>query len=206
MSQPVTIRSLSQSRAPLSRSPSKCWRHATNACIACWTLLFRLRDHLRAHGADEQARQAARDVMRYFDQAAPQHHQDEELHVFPAVGSGDPATVAVVERLQQDHLQMEIAVGGRARRAVRAWNGEPRPVSRRSRMRRWTPSRACTPITSAAEEQIAYPAAAAAMDAPAQAGMGAEMMRRRGVLTWKRFIAPAQRMRSAVPPLLRVVK
>ncbi|RYY81317.1 MAG: hemerythrin domain-containing protein, partial [Comamonadaceae bacterium] len=31
------------------------------------TLLDRLRRHVAGHGTDEQARQAARDVMRYFD-------------------------------------------------------------------------------------------------------------------------------------------
>ncbi|RYF75253.1 MAG: hemerythrin domain-containing protein, partial [Comamonadaceae bacterium] len=46
-------------------------------------LLGRLRGHVQAHGADEPARQAARDVLRYFDIAAPLHHEDEELHVFP---------------------------------------------------------------------------------------------------------------------------
>ena len=71
-------------------------------------LLARLRTHLAAHGADEQARQAARDVMRYFDMAAPEHHRDEELHVFPAlVAAGDAALRAIVARLRDDHLQME---------------------------------------------------------------------------------------------------
>jgi hemerythrin-like domain-containing protein len=71
-------------------------------------LLHRLREHLILHGADEQARQAARDVMRYFDLAAPEHHRDEELHVFPAlIASGDGPVRAVVAQLRDDHLQME---------------------------------------------------------------------------------------------------
>src|SRR3954469_13803016 len=71
-------------------------------------LLQRLREHMRTQGADEQARQAARDVMRYFDTAAPQHHLDEELHVFPALlALGDEVVSQLVRRLQQDHVQME---------------------------------------------------------------------------------------------------
>ena len=46
-------------------------------------LLRRLAAHLGEHGADAQAAQAAVDVMRYFDEAAPRHHDDEELHVLP---------------------------------------------------------------------------------------------------------------------------
>lgn len=60
-------------------------------------LLQRLRAHVLEHGADVPAQQAARDVLRYFDIAAPLHHEDEELHVFPlllAQGSPDVAALA----------------------------------------------------------------------------------------------------------------
>lgn len=70
-------------------------------------LLGRLRDHVQTHGADEPARQAARDVLRYFDIAAPLHHEDEELHVFPPLLAQGPAeVVALVQRLLQDHRDM----------------------------------------------------------------------------------------------------
>ncbi|MFP5465887.1 MAG: hemerythrin domain-containing protein, partial [Gammaproteobacteria bacterium] len=73
-------------------------------------LLERLRAYLPDHGADRSARDAARDVMRYFDQAAPNHHRDEELHVFPPLlAGGDADTAALVRRLQQDHVRMESA-------------------------------------------------------------------------------------------------
>ena len=46
--------------------------------------------------------------MRYFDLAAPHHHLDEEMHVFPAILALHDATLdALVLRLQQDHLEME---------------------------------------------------------------------------------------------------
>jgi hemerythrin-like domain-containing protein len=70
-------------------------------------LLQRLLDHLHARGftVDEQARDAARDVMRYFDRAAPAHHVDEERHVFPLARSLREAPVdAAIAQLQQDHV------------------------------------------------------------------------------------------------------
>lgn len=71
------------------------------------TLLQRLRAYVREQAADEAARQAARDVLRYFDIAAPLHHQDEELHVFPLLlAQGAPSVVAVVQQLQHDHVCM----------------------------------------------------------------------------------------------------
>ena len=73
-------------------------------------LQVKLQQHLLDKGCDEPARQAARDVMRYFDIAAPLHHQDEELHVFPPLLAGPDATLrALVQRLMQDHRQMEHA-------------------------------------------------------------------------------------------------
>ena len=143
-------------------------------------LLERLRAHVARHGADAQAQQAARDVMRYFDMAAPQHHRDEELHVFPAlVAHGDPALLKLVERLRRDHLRMEAH-----------WRKVRAVLDRLAR----TESQVITPADAAqidaftrlyeghveAEEQLAYPAAAALLDDGARDAMGAEKRRRRG--------------------------
>jgi hemerythrin-like domain-containing protein len=68
-------------------------------------LLRRLRTHLRDVGCDESARQAARDVMRYFDQAAPVHHEDEERHVFPALSAAG-LHAEMVDRLRREHAEM----------------------------------------------------------------------------------------------------
>ena len=64
-------------------------------------------DHVEKNGCDDQARSAANDVLRYFDIAAPMHHDDEELHVFPLLlAQGDAALSAQVRRMQADHVQM----------------------------------------------------------------------------------------------------
>ena len=73
-------------------------------------LLQRLRQHLATQGWDTSAADAARDVMRYFDLAAPLHHEDEERHVFPVLlRSGDDTLRQVVRRLKADHLAMTAA-------------------------------------------------------------------------------------------------
>jgi hemerythrin-like domain-containing protein len=142
-------------------------------------LLQRLREHAVPHGADEQARQAARDVMRYFDIAAPQHHQDEELHVFPALlAQGSAETHALVARLLHEHTQMDS--GWRAARALLARLAD-----------------GCAGFTPAeedvlddfaglyrthieAEEQLAYPAAEALLARDELRAMSREMMTRHG--------------------------
>lgn len=71
-------------------------------------LLERLQQYLPTHGCDAQALQAAQDILRYFDLAAPLHHQDEELHVFPPLLAGDDSAACdAVHRLMAQHRQME---------------------------------------------------------------------------------------------------
>lgn len=67
-------------------------------------LLLRLADHLARHGADAQAADAARDVMRYFELAAPLHHEDEERHVLPRLRAAGHDALA--QRLQDDHAAL----------------------------------------------------------------------------------------------------
>ena len=86
----------------LHRTPSAGFDQPFEMLSACHervqrslALLQRLQDHLASHGADPQARDAARDVMRYFDIAAPAHHEDEERHVLPVLrAQGEDAFAA----------------------------------------------------------------------------------------------------------------
>lgn len=144
-------------------------------------LLARLREHVASHGADESARQAARDVMRYFDQAAPQHHLDEERHVFPVLlQHADAHTQTVVRRLQEDHTAMES--GWTAARAVLdALANGVRPTLDAQAERTLADFAALYDEHIRAEEGIAYPAARPLLEGDALAAMAQDMMRRRGV-------------------------
>ncbi len=58
-----------------------------------------------------QARSAAAAVLRYFDEAAPRHHDDEERDLFPAVlesmaGSDAVCLRGIVDRLSAEHRQL----------------------------------------------------------------------------------------------------
>ena len=46
-------------------------------------LLGRLAEHLGTHGANEDAQVTATSIRRYFNEAAPRHHEDEEVDLFP---------------------------------------------------------------------------------------------------------------------------
>ena len=74
--------------------------------------LRRLPAHVAAHGADQAARTAAANLMRYFDTSARQHHADEETDLFPALiesmaGSDAVCLREIVEGLTADHGMLE---------------------------------------------------------------------------------------------------
>jgi len=74
-------------------------------------LLGRLAEHLAAQGADEDAQVTATSIRRYFNEAAPNHHEDEEVDMFPRLrerldGERDRTVLEVLDQVEADHLQM----------------------------------------------------------------------------------------------------
>lgn len=146
-------------------------------------LLQRLRAHLHTHGRDTDASTAARDVMRYFDQAAPLHHQDEELHVFPlTLASGNTRVKEATEQLMRDHREME-TLWPKVRTLLQAVADTAQP---------WQPwgQDADALLDSFAnlyerhlrdEDGIVYPDASANIATEALQAMSQDMMERRGV-------------------------
>lgn len=145
-------------------------------------LLGRLTQYLHSHGVDESARSAALDVLRYFDIAAPAHHQDEERHVFPQLlEHNDTALSALVQRLRADHVLIEAC-----------WR-ELRVCLVALRDANATPFNATTLNSHAQvfidlhsehirlENDMAFPRARTGMSAEQTNTMGQEMAQRRGV-------------------------
>jgi hemerythrin-like domain-containing protein len=147
-------------------------------------LLRRLQEYLRDKGHDEGARQAALDVMRYFDLAAPLHHQDEELHVFPPLLQGlDPKLHEIVNKLMNDHRAMERHWS--AARTTLNWIAQCNPqdwmpltVEQTESLNRFSD---LYDQHIADEETMVYPAARSSMKPGAIEVMSQDMMRRRGV-------------------------
>lgn len=146
-------------------------------------LLQRLQAHLASKGqADAAAADAARDVMRYFDMAAPQHHLDEERHVFPTLReSGDAALTALADALQAEHRQMHDAWQA-LRPALAALAEGQWPLAEAAGVfAQWQAFAALYQGHAEREDEQAYPAAQARLDAARCRAMGDEMARRRGV-------------------------
>jgi len=180
MTQPISLHSLVPTPAAGFEQPFEMLEACHQRVHRMLALLARLRAHLRDNGNDVQGQQAARDVMRYFDQAAPQHHLDEELHVFPLLlAQGDARVQELVRRLQQDHLQMEARWTTAREVLVLVAQGELQRLAAEDEAR-LDAFAGLYDEHIRAEEGIAYPAAQALLDEPARAAMSEDMMRRRG--------------------------
>ena len=146
-------------------------------------LLARLLAHLQARaakgqGADDAARSAAADVARYFNLAAPQHHQDEERHVIPwLLAQGQPEQAQAARQMLVDHRVIE-AVWARLAPALAALqDGEAIDLNVLQ-----ADAQAFIDVHAGhivLENGTAFPAAQAALDPSATRLMGEEMAARR---------------------------
>jgi hemerythrin-like domain-containing protein len=101
-------------------------------------LLERLHEHLKEHGANDAARVTATTIRRYFEEAAPRHHEDEEVDLFPLLRrllpqkapQDERAVLAALQRLESDHVALG-KVWQRLRPALQAIeSGEEAPLER----------------------------------------------------------------------------
>ncbi|MGA0610939.1 hemerythrin domain-containing protein [Caldimonas sp. KR1-144] len=173
-------------RALLQREPAVGFAQPFEMLQACHErvhrmlrLLTLLAGHLESHGVDAGAVGAARDVMRYFDIAAPAHHEDEERHVIPWLAAHGRAALA--QRLVREHRRMESEWQAirrdLARIAAGVWHAGHAPGQRQ----RWEAFATLYERHIVAEERQAYPLVQAHGSAEALRRMGDEMAARRGL-------------------------
>lgn len=178
---------------PGLQTPAASWEQPFDMLRACHERVFRMLDllaklqgHVAQHGADTTAAQAATDVMRYFDQAAPLHHLDEEEQVFPiALAQGSGAVQAAVRELQHDHGAMAEAWAA-LRAVLQAWADPAASLVLRS------PQSSQTLALSAfadryrahiaVEESVVYPCVEALLAPQSLEAMGRAMGQRRGAV------------------------
>jgi hemerythrin-like domain-containing protein len=94
--------------------PLELWLACHDRVRRMCTLLQRLLEHVRDCGVDEQAKVTAVSIRRYFDEAAPRHHEDEEIDLFPRLlrwleGRTEREAAGVrnaIALLESDHREM----------------------------------------------------------------------------------------------------
>ncbi|GGY15697.1 hemerythrin domain-containing protein [Paludibacterium paludis] len=65
--------------------------------------LDKLPPYIDENGVNETAKQAIDGVIRYFDQAGPSHHADEEEELFPILLARVPSAAPKLEQLSAEH-------------------------------------------------------------------------------------------------------
>src|SRR4051812_31164522 len=68
--------------------------------------LGRLQRHLPENGDDAEARTAARNILKYFDNAAPNHHADEEESILPRLAAATPDAKPLIETIEREHAAL----------------------------------------------------------------------------------------------------
>lgn len=70
-------------------------------------LTEKLAIHLQKNGADAAAVAGAQSILRYFDVAAPLHHQDEDDDLFPALlQKARPELACVIQEVTAEHAEL----------------------------------------------------------------------------------------------------
>jgi hemerythrin-like domain-containing protein len=176
--------------------PVELWLACHERVLRFCSLMARLNQHLGQVGADADARVTANSIRRYFNEAAPRHHADEEIDLFPRLRARLAAeeltalepTLAAIE---QDHRITEGLWQGLDATLSRVEAGERSELDP-AIVDRWT---ALYQHHIQAEEQVILPALRRALTAADWKAAGRAMAERRGV-TWPD--APAPR-KSIVP-------
>ena len=139
--------------------------------------LARLARHVTEHGADADARAAASAILRYFDEAAPNHHADEDRSVLPRVLERRPELATLVAGIGTDHRTLD-----------RHWR-KLRPLlsgiaaGRNEALPPLLVREVCDGYLAhlSHEEERLFPVAQACLDAPTVVAIGREFAVRRGV-------------------------
>ncbi len=69
--------------------------------------LMNLAAHLGDKGLDQDAKEAAAQVYKYFSVAGKHHHQDEEQDLFPRLARQSLKLADLVHRFKQDHEKLD---------------------------------------------------------------------------------------------------
>jgi len=86
-------------------------KHCHNKIRKQLRMMEKLSTHLLEFGANLDAKQGANAILRYFDEAAPKHHADEEEDLMPmlqstAIGEDAAHLSELLPAIMQEHRKM----------------------------------------------------------------------------------------------------
>lgn len=89
------------------------WNEPIEMLYACHSKVKRfcrqlsiLPDYLEKHGYTQAVLNDVKQILTYFNRAAPLHHEDEELDFFPQLVKVAPQTQSTIDELEQQHKNL----------------------------------------------------------------------------------------------------
>lgn len=89
-----------------------------------------LPDYIEQNGCNEAVKNDVKQILNYFNQSAPLHHDDEEKDFFPALIKQVPTAQADVDLLEQQHVALHKNWDELSMQLVALLNGERENVDR----------------------------------------------------------------------------
>ncbi len=80
-----------------------CHKNILDHCDRLEALLV----HINEQGVDDEARKAARNIVRYFSTNALLHHRDEEEDLFPRLNRQSIRIAELIRDLKQEHKKLD---------------------------------------------------------------------------------------------------
>lgn len=80
-----------------------CHERILGFCLRLEQVVIRL----EAGQNDDEVADACAAIVRYFSTAAPHHHADEDVDLFPLLCERDPALATAIAALSEEHQQLE---------------------------------------------------------------------------------------------------
>ena len=100
---------LNNEPAPDFSDPLDLLRACHQRILGFCDLLEKTASHINVNGLDDEAKQAAKKIHRYFSTAAILHHLDEEQDLFPLVAGESLKISTIIHELKQDHVNLDKA-------------------------------------------------------------------------------------------------
>jgi pyridoxamine 5'-phosphate oxidase len=121
--------------APDFDQPIAVLKHCHDKIRKQLATMQKLPDHLQEFGANLDVKQGATAILRYFDEAAPKHHADEEVDLLPmlqktAMGDDAERLSKLMPEILLEHQQMDTLWNSLAQQLRELISGDARTFSK----------------------------------------------------------------------------
>ncbi len=98
---------LNNDQAPDFEDPLGLLKACHQRILGFCELLEKMITHIMDNGIDDNVKQSAQKIHRYFSTAGKLHHMDEEQDLFPVLIGSSLKIATIIHGLKQDHIKID---------------------------------------------------------------------------------------------------